>query len=128
MKGIFVHDAPGEHYAWWIVCGYKTIETRKKNMLSALVGETVAIVKTETGKKPEIIGYAEITRYEFCPVSLFEMYRPHTMIPHDSKYNRFGSRDGVPGKWFYYLNNARSCVPYLLPDDAVRHGRSWCEF
>ena len=38
MKGIFVNERGGGFYARWIVDGNKTIETRNKDMLSALVG------------------------------------------------------------------------------------------
>ena len=128
MKAIYVHEKAGEYYAHWIVYGEKTIETRTRNVLLSLVGETVAVVCTRNGHAPEIVGFVDITRYEFCPETLFNMYRPDTMIPMFSKYNRLGTRDGKPGKWFYHLENARPCKPFPLPENAVRHGRSWCEF
>lgn len=123
MKAMFVNDDGPVKYATLIARGWKTIETRKKNMLRSLVGERVAIVRTGRGKVPEIIGYVDVVRYEFCPFCLFEMYRDLTCIPQGSKYDVSGR-----GKWFYHLANAETCDPYPLPADAVRHGRSWCEF
>ena len=92
-------------------------------MLSALVGERVAIIRTRRGKAPTIVGYADITRWEFCPWTLFEMYRDETLIPPGSKYDIRGK-----GKYFYLMANPETCEPYPLPKDAIRHGRSWCEF
>ena len=81
MKAIFVNENGCIPYAAAIVNGYKPIETRSRNMLSALVGERIAIVRTKRGKRPTIVGYANMTRYEFCPFCLFEMYRDLTLIP-----------------------------------------------
>ena len=64
-----------------------------------------------------------MTRYEFCPFCLFEMYRDLTLIPQGSAYDVKGK-----GKWFYWFENTEPCEPYPLPPSAVRHGRSWCEF
>ncbi len=128
MYGIFVNEDGAVKYAHEIVARRKPIETRTKNMLSALVGERVAIISTHRGRKPMIIGYADMTRYEFCPFTLLEMYRPLTLIPKGSFYDNLGTRDGIQGKWFYWFQNAEECEPYPLPDDAIRHGRSWCEF
>ena len=128
MKAIFVHETAGEPYAYWMVYGFKTEETRTKNTLLPCVGENVAVVSTRSGRKPEIVGFVEITGYSFCPASLFEMYREDTMIPYNSKYNKFGYRNGKPGKWFYHIEFPRPCKPFPLPENAIRHGRSWCEF
>ena len=123
MYGIFVNEDGGIHYAQAIVQGYKPIETRSRNMLSALVGERVAIIRTRKGKAPTVVGYADITRWEFCPCALFEMYRDLTLIPSGSKYDIKGK-----GKYFYHMANPETCKPYPLPGSAVRHGRSWCEW
>lgn len=123
MYGIFVNEDGGVRYAHAIVGGYKTVETRNRNMLKDLVGERVAVIRTRRGKSPAVVGYVDIVRYEFCPVSLFEMYRDETLIPPGSRYDVSGR-----GKWFYRLENAEKCDAYPLPSDAVRHGRSWCEF
>ena len=97
-------------------------------MLFPCVGERVSIVSTKRGRRPLVIGYADMVDYFFCPICLFEMYRDETMIPPGSKYDVSVVSGGRSGKWFYKMANAETCVPFELPADAVRHGRSWCEF
>ena len=128
MKAIFINEDNGLAFAHWIAERKKLYETRTKNTLLPCVGERVALCSTRHGKAPEIVGYADIVNYFFCNSYLFEMYRAETMIPKDSKYNKFGTRDGIPGKWFYEMANAETCKPHPLPSSAIRHGRSWCEF
>ena len=123
MKGIFVSESRSIRYAWAIVHGYKTIETRSKNMLSACVGETVAVIRTRKGHKPDIIGFVDIVSAEFCPAKDFDKYANQHLIPPGSKYDCHGK-----GKWMYHLANAESYFSQPLPDSAIRHGRSWCEF
>ena len=123
MKGIFVNENGGIRYAKMIVNGYKPIETRPRNMLRDLVGERVAVVRTRRGKNPMVLGYVTIYRADFCPAEFFDAYRDLTLIPKGSAYDCNGR-----GKWFYFLSNANPCDPFPLPGNAVRHGRSWCEF
>jgi len=125
MKGIFVNQlsASGVPYADAIVSGYKTIETRNRDMLSHCVGEHVAVIKTVRGKMPTIVGYVTINSKLFANAQLFDLLRGCTLIPVGSKYDIHGK-----GKWCYCLNGAERCEPYALPKDAIRHGRSWCEF
>lgn len=123
MYGIFVNSDGGIPYADAIVQGFKPVETRNRNTLKRLVGERVAVIRTRRNKAPTVVGYVDVVRDEFCPVTLFEMYRDETLIPPGSRYDVRGR-----GKWFYRLADAERCEPYPLPSDAVRHGRSWCEF
>lgn len=123
MKGIFVHETRGVPYALAIAQGYKTIETRSKNMLAACVGETVAIIRTRSGHQPDIIGFVDITGAEFCTASEFDKYRNQTLIPEGSKFDCHGK-----GKWFYHLANADAFFSQPLPENVIRHGRSWCEW
>ena len=118
IKGIFV-QAP---YAALIVDGHKTIETRSKNMLGKLVGRTVAIVETGRGKVPMVIGYVRIESARKETKETMDTLRDRTLVPKGSKYDT-GSR------WCYYLTGAyRFPHAVSLPQDAVRHGRSWCEW
>lgn len=103
--------------------GYKTIETRNKNMLSECIGERVAVIRTRNGKNPIVIGYVDIIIATFCGKDEFPLHYDEHLIPPGSKYDVRGK-----GKWFYWLENPDTCKPYPLPKDAVRHGRSWCEF
>lgn len=123
MKGIFVHDYPDEDYAFSIVSGRKDIETRNKNMLGGLVGERVAVVRTLHGALPIVVGYVTIERAEWKSREWLDTHRQNTMIPPVSKFDCTGS-----GKYCYFLKDAVECRAYFLPADAVRHGRSWCEF
>ena len=120
MKGIYVNQlsAHGVPYADLIVKGIKTIETRSRNMLSACVGERVAIVRTIRGKKPEVVGYANIYAHEKSKDRASDVIE--TYVPHGSQY--------CDNRHFYHLSLACECKPYPLPANAVRHGRSWCEF
>ena len=127
MKAMFINE-DGVPYAHLIVSGKKLIETRTRNMLLPLVGERVAIVSTRKGKPAMVIGYADVQNYAFCPVNLLDMWRNETCIPKGDTYDSLGKRNGRQGKWFYELYNAEPCKPFPLPENAVRHGRSWCEF
>lgn len=122
MLGMFVNNNGCVPYADAIAQRYKTIETRNKNMLAALVGQRVAIVKTGRGG-PVVIGYVTITGSEFCPADCFDKYFADHLVQPGSKYAPRGR-----GKWFYYCAGAEKCDPFPLPENAVRHGRSWCEF
>ena len=122
MKAFFCNGRR-DPFPKWIVQRWKTIETRQKNMLSALVGERVAIVETGSRPGPMVIGYVDIVGSFFCSSTDFDKYRRETMIPAGSSFDCKGS-----GKWFYQLANAEPCEPFPLPSSAIRHGRSWCEF
>ena len=123
IKGIFVNEDGGIRYARAIVLGKKKAETRTRNMLRSLVGERVAVIRTRRGKAPEVIGFVIITRSEFVKKENFaDLFDLHLVPPGSG-------RDCTrSGKWFYYLTDPETCDPFPLPADAIRHGRSWCEF
>ena len=52
-----------------------------------------------------------------------DQFRDQTLIPPGSKFD-----SDTRGKWFYHMARPEACKPYPLPDTAIRHGRSWCEF
>lgn len=122
IKGIFINDSETP-FTDYILSGQKTIETRNKDMLRDCIGHFVAIVRTGKGK-PTIVGFVHILLAIHCPDWWLDEHRNETMIPKGSKY------DPAPGEWkyCYYLDKAMPCVPRDLPTNAVRHGRSWCEF
>lgn len=122
-KGIFVNQNGCIPYAELIAKALKPYETRSKNMLSALVGERVYIIRTKRNKKPMIIGQATIEYGFFVKAECFDAYRKLTFIPEGSSYDCHGK-----GKWLYKMGNAEECEPFELPSSAIRHGRSWCEF
>lgn len=122
MYGIFVNEDGGIHYAQAIVGSYKPLETRGRNMLSKLIGDRVAVIRTRRGKKPLVLGYVNIDSAERRSKDWLDKNRDKTLIPPGSKY------DSDRPRWCYALSGAEKCDPYPLPEDAIRHGRSWCEF
>lgn len=70
-----------------------------------------------------VVGYARIAKSSFCKAEDFQNYFSAHLVPPGSKFDARGR-----GKWFYYMADAAKCDPYPLPADAIRHGRSWCEF
>ena len=123
MKGIFVNEDGGVPYAHAIVEGRKPIETRSRNMLRQLLGDRVAIVCTRRAKSPTIVGYATISTAIYYSAEKLDEMRDLTLIPEGSKYDcKIGS------KWCYFMEDPETCDPYPLPDNAVRHGLSWCEW
>ena len=122
MYGIFV-NSDGISYADAIVKGYKTIETRYRDVFKRIDQSRVAVVKTGRNRKPMVVGYVNIGTGYFCPADVFEQHRDKHLVPQGSRYYA-----NDRGKWFYDLWDAEECEPYPLPADAVRHGRSWCEF
>ena len=127
MKGIFVHEDKVP-YAHLIARGNKLIETRTKRTLHSCLGERVAIIATAKGKRPMVVGYADVVWEEFFSADYLNAIRHATYIPVGDEFDRYVERDGVKGKWCYYMGWASACTPFPLPDDAVRHGRAWCEF
>lgn len=123
MKAMFVQETAGVRYATAIVQGYKPIETRNKNMLSALIGERVAVIRTGRQGKPTVVGYVTIDGALFLGKAWLDANRNKTLIPEGSRFDCKNS-----GKWCYFLSNPEECEPFVLPSSAIRHGRSWCEF
>ena len=124
MYGIFVNENGCVPYASALVSGIKTIETRNRNMLSALVGKRVAIVRTKKGCDPWILGYVTITGSSFCKACDFDKYFDQHLVQPGSAY----APQNGKGKWFYYVADPETCYPKELPASTIRHGRSWCEF
>lgn len=125
MKGIFVNEDGIMPYANLIIQWTKLVETRNRNMLKRCVGDTVAVIRTKRGNPPTIIGYVRIVKAEWYPQEVVngKTMRNLTIIPEGSKYD-----SGPNGKWCYLLRDAEPCKPYILPANATRHGRSWCEW
>ena len=123
MIGIFVNSDGPVKYAREIVNKRKPIETRSRNTLKRLIGQTVQIIETGKGKRPMIIGQAKISKAVFVAAADFDKYRELTLIPAGGPFDCKGK-----GKWFYYLENAKPCKPYAMPENAIRHGYTWVEF
>ena len=120
MKAMFINENE-RPYAYYIVTGLKTIETRSRNMLAPLVGERVAVVRTFRGAPALVVGYVTVVDSARKDWYYLNAHRGDTLIWGGSAYD-------TPVRWCYFLENATECEWYPLPADAVRHGRSWCEF
>ena len=126
MYGIFVNENGGVRYAWAIVSGIKPVETRSRNMLSALVGKRVAVIRTHRDASPMIVGYVDIDRCEWVDKKTLHTreWWERTLIPDGSEYDCKGK-----GKYCYFLSNPERLEPPVsLPTNVVRRGRSWCEW
>ena len=122
IKGMYVNDSE-KNYALAIALGIKTIETRSKNMLSALVGETVAIVRTGNGFPATVVGFVYVRAAEKMSEEFMNSNRCRTLISKGGKYDN--------NRWCYMLEAATMLEPskcFELPGNTIRHGRSWCEF
>lgn len=122
MKGMFVNEDEFP-YAQAIGMKRKLIETRSRDMLKKLVGERVAIIRTKRGEKPLVIGTVFLSTkwYEEHPWQFSDL----TQIHANSKYNTGA------GRWMYVCEDAKMLDPEKwipLPENAVRHGRSWAEW
>lgn len=122
MKAVFINECGPLRYASRIADGEKLIETRTRDMLKALVGERVAIVRTGRGAS-QVIGYVRIVSKVFVWRRFFQTLYPLHLVPAGSQFDCTGA-----GKWCYMLEGAEACEPYPVPADAVRHGRVWCEW
>ena len=122
MKAMYVSESGCIPYAAAIVGGYKTLETRNRDMLKALVGERVAVIRTRRGKPSAIVGAVDITGKQFVSAAGFrELFSEHLVQP-GSKYDATGR-----GKWCYSCAAPKACDPIPLPPETINHGRSWCE-
>ena len=123
MYGIYVRNYKDTKYADLIVKGLKTIETRNRNTLGKLNGQTVAIVRTGE-KRPEIIGFVDMAGVWHCDAADFHKYDLRHFVSMGSRHNTTDK-----GKWMYELANAKELIrPIPLPKNTIRHGRSYCEF
>lgn len=123
MYGIYINENEVP-YAQMIAHGHKVYETRTKNMLGKLTGERVALVRTHRNSKPYIVGYATISDAFHATQAECYLLRREIAVPSWSKHY-----SDERGKWLYRMENPEtddSLTP--LPENIIRHGRSYCEF
>lgn len=102
----------------------KTLETRGRNMLRALVGQRVLLAETRQGGY--LAMYSAVIR-SARPVRSAEEWddlRPQHMVPAGSTYD-WQPVDRV--RWVYEITNLRRLVPFRVPEGR-RHGRVWMEY
>lgn len=101
FPAIYVHNTKAVKYADAIVEGYKTIETRTRDVLGRFVGCRVLIIRTDDNKKPMVIGSVSITYDAYKSAEALDELRDRTLIPPGSKFDCHGC-----GKWCYFLRHA----------------------
>jgi len=106
--------------------GMKIYETRDRDSLRTLLGQTVSIIRTGNGPAT-VVGYARIA----SKIVISDMEKDGThakllfsqsCIGETSKYRRFKSGK----KYFYGLENVTACDPYE-PIRKAYHGFSYAE-
>ena len=107
-----------------ILSGQKTIETRSKNMLRALVGRRVLIAETGHGR-PVVRCSARITyAVQVTSKDVYDAIRDCTRVPEGSPYDW---KESTRCKWFYTLTDVIPVSPFS-PPEGRRHGRVWMEY
>ena len=131
MYAIYVNSTKGINYAEAIVKGYKTMETRTRDVFKSFFkdSDAVRIAVIDTSRKtPMIVGCItlhkgyKVYKNEFYDYKYFSKH----LVPPGSKY---GIQPNADFKWCYELTDAISIwgCPAEVPTDAIRHGRSFCE-
>ena len=112
------------HFINWIISGLKKYETRNRNTLKQLIGKKVYLVETGKHKKPLVRCSCLIAEgFTVGNIYEYEQFRPETMVKAGTVY------DFIPGKkkTFYKLEKVQSVPAFPLPDNIIRHGRTWAE-
>lgn len=108
----------------WIIAGKKLYETRNRNTLQKLIGKKVYLVETGKHKKPLVRCSCLIVEgFTIDNKGDYETFRKAAKIKRGSVY------DFIPGKrkTFYKLEKVQSVPAFPLPDNIIRHGRTWAE-
>lgn len=95
---IYIHDTRCTPYSIAVVNGYKTIETRTRDVLGRFVGQRVMIIRTRDGKPADVVGSAFIIGKRFYTAAELDDLRDFTLIPPGSKFDCNGR-----GKWGYKM-------------------------
>ena len=130
MYGIYVKSTRATPYAQAIIQGYKTLETRTRDVFKSLFKNKdeicVAIIET-SGKRSAILGLCILHKGQKIDCETFrsdEYFHKHLVPPH-SKYD-------VKDSGFKWCYECTEPLPFLrpaeLPRDIISHGRSYCEF
>lgn len=101
-----------------ILAGKKVYETRNKNTLKRLIGKTVYLAETGKGKA---LAKAVCTITDLVTVTdkaTYNRYRQQTQVEKGSVYDFTGNV-----KYLYKLDNVKAVKPFLVHNNAVRHGR-----
>lgn len=106
----------------------KVLETRTRNMLKALVGQTVYLAETRRGRRPVIRCRVTIgTPMAIRTRDEWNRFLALACIPAGSRYDW---QNNTTVKHLYPLIDVQECPPHIIPADAeiIRHGRTWSEY
>jgi len=109
----------------WIIALSKVFETRNRNTLKTLIGKRVLLAETGKGK-PIVKCFATIdyvTRID--NKSQYNRYRKQCRIVPGSTYDWIKGKTKY--KYLYHLTDIQS-VPEFVPQEVIRHGRTWMEY
>ena len=103
----------------------KLDETRTRDTLRAVTG--VRVYLAETGNGPAVVRCMATIHPGRRIESLrqWRALRSRTRVPVGSRYDW---KPGTIVKWAYAVADVVPVTPFLLPSDAVRHGRVWAEY
>lgn len=108
----------------WIMATLKLYETRTRNTLKQLVGQTVYLAETGRGK-PVVKCLVTITAVEVIRTrTQYNSLRKLARIVRGSDYDW---KRETKVKYFYKLENVQP-VPEFIPPEGIRHGRVWMEY
>lgn len=121
MYGVYI-NCKRFQFVSRILSGDKLHETRSRNMLKPLVGQSVYLIETGTGSVPLVRGIARIASAVSVPFS--DVAARRSACIYGTPY------DIAPGrsKWFYRLVDVRTVTPFPVPADRINHGRAYTEF
>ena len=109
----------------WIISGLKVYETRNRNTLKSLVGKTIYFAETGTHKRPVIRCACTIDSViKITDRKTYNLYRRQTKI---KKGSAFDWKTDTKYKYLYKLSNVIPVPSFPVPDNIIRHGRTWAE-
>ena len=125
MKKVIFINCKEQPFIDQIMTGQKQYETRTRNMLHRLIGETVCLAETGHGRAPFVRAVATIDMgIEVFLRHVWETtFREPSCIAPGSKYDW---QDGTKKKVLYKLKDVQPVAPFYVTD-GLRHGRTWME-
>lgn len=124
MKGFFINDTKVPFTSLILSLG-KPYETRNVRSLHRVMNERIAIIRTRKGYAPIVVGYVTISNCIEChDENEFRKYSAKCFVDG----TEFDWNKNTKHKYLYEMSNPVRCDPYRVPENAVRHGRVWCEW
>lgn len=123
MKVIFINTRSAP-YISLIGSLRKPYETRTRDTLRSCVGERVLLA--ETGKGKPIVCLSAIIDHVIIAETkaVWDSLRSLHCVPVGSRHDW---KPETKRKYLYHLAIVEKVAPFVLPDSAIRHGRTWAE-